>query len=156
METVGSGHLFEELCARAARRRWCWKIRCTTCGAIEFRGALWELGVGSKAPRGGRALLRAWPREVQRAVVEQAESADVEWIVGNAPLPDGLGYLALTLAITAEVEAEDRRLTAAWVPQLEKLVAPSGVESAGARFMSGDVLRWGDLGAVETALFLRH
>ena len=154
MESLSSQQPFQVLCANAARSRWCWNIFCTTCGAIEFRGALWQLAVGRPAPA-GRLLLRCWPLVVQRAVIREVVSAAVEQIVNDAPFPDGLGYLGLTLSVTVDAEAQDGRLTQSWVPRLRTFLwgrIDTVDQVAPPWFMTGGVLQWRDMEPLESAI----
>lgn len=144
-------HPFELLCAEAASKQWCWKLGCTTCGALDLRNALWRLASSLPAPPGTR-LCGEWPHSVQRELISQVESAPVGRIVRSAPLPDGLGYLGMVLSITAEAESVERRLTTAWCPQLAALVNPESHligESTGSWPARDGVLRPQDLARVE-------
>lgn len=153
MAESGEAHPFELLCAEAALKRWCWKLVCTTCGALDLRTALWGLACRLPAPKAAR-LLGKWPHRIQRELIAQVESAPLERIVRSAPFPDGLGYLGMVLSITAEAESVERRLTTAWCPQLAALADPESDLFAGSMVSwpaRDGVLRPRDLERVETA-----
>ena len=154
MAESAEAHPFELLCAEAASKRWCWKLVCTTCGALDLRAALWGLASRLSPPKGTR-LLGAWPHRIQRELIAQVEAAPLERIVRSAPFPDGLGYLGMVLSIAAEAESVERRLTTAWCPQLAALADTESDIFAGstASWPARDgVLRPWDLERVESAM----
>jgi len=129
----------------ASRERWCWKIGCTTCGAMHFRYAMRELVLGRtpgsrewrtskrrhrtlREEVGEMAGNEPWSEGEQFALLRVLGEARPRVIVESSRYPDGLGYLGLALYFVAEAEACDRALTRAWVPGLASLLTDASDE----------------------------
>jgi hypothetical protein len=160
---------FEALCEIAARERWCWNIMCTTCGHMDFRYSFLELALGSHPERAGwitraknhrqlQTRLGALPRSLGTDEIERLGSilvgASLRRIARSCPFPDWLGYLGLALFYTRGSEQVARRITNAWVPQLQELVqpgTPADTMLRGKLTVDGFPLGWQDLELVESA-----
>ena len=81
--------------------------------------------------------------------------ASMREIASLARFPDWLGYLGLALCYTEAAEVSVRRLTKAWVPQLQAVCAPNSDVVEQLQFVLDDemrVLRWHELESVEWAV----
>lgn len=147
---------FVATCRLAARRHWCWKMFCTTCGCTHFRYALLELAMGRHPDLPGwqtrardlrhvRDTLAPHPRGFdlgqQRRIAAILANAPLEQLCDIGPPTSWLGYMGLALHFTEDAEALDRTLTNAWRPQLDALVQGMKGEPPclGA---DGEQLRW--------------
>jgi len=127
---------FELLCGIARKRRWCWKLSCTTCGCHHFKLGLYQISLGKRptdsdwidpeSPGAAKAMgaPHSWKDWVDGSVELQEilVNADLKELSRVAGFPDFLGYLGVTLMMTINLEAETKALTNAWCPQLMKMV----------------------------------
>ncbi len=131
---------FEAVCEIASQENWCWNLDCTTCGHMHFNYAFLEI-INGKHPDDKEwvthssrhhaltRLLGPMPRPFQlsegqqRALIGIAVDASLQKIASLAKFPDWLGYLGLVLFYTERTEDSERRLTKAWVPQLQEFCA---------------------------------
>lgn len=156
---------FEKLCLIASRKNWCADIGCTTCGHMEFRRA-WPL-----LARGYEPGTREWDRAsdllggppadlpeslsmLDRDALSRAlADTRLEVIGGKCKSVTWLMYMGLGLYATERIEAETKRLTRAWVPQLLRMVEPEQARWLEELARDADrVLRWSDLAGIKDAL----
>ena len=163
---------FEAVCELASRERWCWEMACGTCGHLYFRCALLELSDGMRPDVDGWITRESRHHRVrripgatsypfsfsddrQRALSSILADASLRRIASVAKFPDWLGYVGLALRYTEEAERCGRRLTKAWVPQLQALCIPdSGAVERLQSVLDNEsgILRWHDLESVEWAI----
>ncbi len=168
-------HPFEALCNIASCERWCWKMRCSTCGHMLFRYALRQLALGvdptkptwvvhSDHPvlRRGAPLrqlgpvpsLGGWPIEEQRRLIAILRTADIQIIASKSAFPDWLGYIGLALHYSEDAEIEVHDLTRIWSPQLAHSVRPGSSASCLLAELANDPIRtptWRHLETIESA-----
>jgi len=167
---------FEAVCEIASQERWCWDMGCTTCHHMHFNYSLLEVSDGKHPDIKGwvtrkskhhalTRLLGPLPRpfhlsvEQQKAFVGNVADASLLKIASLAKFPDWLGYVGLVLRYTEEAEILERRLTKAWVPQLQELCMPdSGIVEHLQSILEDErrVLRAQDLAEVERAVDQRR
>jgi len=133
---MNSPNAFEAMCARATEENWCWNIFCGTCRHAYFRCGFLELAEGKHPDDAGwlsgqkrhhEMFKQLFDRSewalrdpgVQRAIADVLADASISQIASVCKLPDWLGYLGLGLFHTEAVERNDRKLTKAWIPQLD-------------------------------------
>jgi hypothetical protein len=162
---------FERLSLLAARERWCWNLRCTTCGNMVFRWALkaiakglhpdhlkWSVHWGRQqtsetlaAMNGPLPPAGGWPEEEQCAIQDASRGCILANVIRAVPFPDWLGHVGVLLRYTEDAERNNLMLTQELAPQFLELVeAQSAAESMlRQRLEAREPLRWNDLEFVE-------
>lgn len=145
---------FEAMCRLADSENWCWKIGCTTCGAIDFRKGLYELHLGRhplgqewrahervrhSAERFSDFANLAATIEGSVNVYEILCGANPANIVNSCSMPSALGYISLALLFTQRLEEERGELTRKWKPVLDNEFAMP------VSLSNGKTLTWRDL-----------
>lgn len=156
---------FEALCALASDEKWCWKLTCTTCGAVHFKAGLRRLGDGEhplssnwqihrrRVPRLGGPP-GAMELGVQRSAVSVLIGASIQTIAERCRFPNWLGFLGVALSECSDVEAMERALTDSWRPELREMVhdgSGAAMRLEGVARDLSDRLSWADLELIEQA-----
>lgn len=170
---VWSDTAFERLCELADADDWCWKLGCTTCGAMFLRYGLRELTLGRDPGVRGwvtRRRLRSdvldtrvgpmagrepWGLAEQQRLIDVVATARVDQIVRQCQWPNGLGYLGFVLDVCSSAEWMDRTLTRQWGDRLASLLPARnalGREFSERAAGEGMVLEPGDMERLETEI----
>jgi hypothetical protein len=168
---------FERVCELADADHWCWKLGCTTCGAMFLRYGLRELTLGRdpgvtgwvtrrrlrgdvlEKRVGPMAGLQPWGLAEQQRLIDVAAKARVDQIVRQCAWPNGLGYLGFVLDVCSSAEWMDRTLTRQWGAALASLLPARN--SLGREFSEraageGRVLAPSDMERLETEMLAQR
>jgi hypothetical protein len=124
---------FEALCVLASRRNYCWKLYCTTCGAMDIRTGFMLIAKGYHPQPSSfnwdlelyklkRSMSRDWTEEMTTKFISELSNASLEFISDNCTFPDWLGYLGLILHQFHYDFSNRIKISNAWKPQLDAIV----------------------------------
>jgi len=94
---------FIALSELASKKRWCWKIPCTTCGAIYFRKGFRkiDMGIHPDTEEWQRSIKISNPLDVplstQRTMCKYLSNVSIKELNEVSSFPDWLGHIGLVI-----------------------------------------------------------